>query len=153
MGDRLRVIVDHDGAPHPPYGEYGIEHSANGSRSTGYLFSSDPLVDRAAPYALVIPALRLARGRRSYVLPKSFGLDLRRVEPDLYQIHLVQDFWTDDDNPDLGECVGAVFLGRRRASGAWEAPERWPIECRSLAILGTIDTRRGRYAFSARHGG
>lgn len=101
----------------------------------------------------MVPPFRLARGRQTYVLPQRLRIDLRRIEPDLYQLHVVHDFWTDDDNPDLNECLAGIFLARRRETGAWDAPERWPTECRSLVILGTVDARRGQYAFSARHGG
>ena len=34
----------------------------------------------------------------------------------------MQDFWSEDDNPDLSECIAGIFLGRRREIGAWEEP-------------------------------
>lgn len=61
-----------------------------------------------------------------------------------HRVHAVHDFWADDDNPILTECVAGIFLRRRRASGDWEVPEHWPIECRSLAILATSLPARHR---------
>jgi hypothetical protein len=131
--NRVRVIVDAD----------------NGV--TGYLFSSDHHVNQTAPHVLTIPPHQLLREQQTFLLRRPVSIDLRLIELDLYQVHLVQDFWSDDDNPNLTECLACIFLGRRRRTGEWETPEHWPIECRSLVILGMIDTRQGRYEFSAHH--
>ena len=122
------------------------------TKSESLVISSPPIVPRVEKHVLVVPPFRLARGRQIYLLAQHLRIDLRRIEPDLYQLHVVQDFWTDDDNPNLNECIAGIFLARRRSTGAWDTPERWPTECRSLGILGTIDARRDRYAFSAQHG-
>ena len=104
-------------------------------------------------HSIVVPPFRLRRDLQTYVLPEMLRIDLREVEPDIYRVYAVHDFWMDDDNPDLSECVAGVFLGRRRASGIWEEPETWPTECRSLTILGTVDTSRRPYLFMPDHGG
>ena len=150
MRDRVRMIVDADGT-NVGYGESGSA-PGSGSRITGYFFPSDHLVDRSAPCVFAIAPLRLTRDGQTYLL-RPLGIDLRRIEPDVYQVHLVQDFWTDDENTDLNECLAGIFLGRRRGTAEWEAPERWPVECRSLTILGIVDVRDGRFAFTPRHGG
>ena len=135
------------------YGSYASgSRSVGGNRVTGYFFAYRASTGQPAPYILQIPPVRLARGRQTYLLPQPLHVDLRGIEPDLYRVHLVQDFWTDDDNPNLNECLAGIFLGRRRTRREWEMPERWPIECRSLKVLGTVDTRNGRYAYTPRHG-
>jgi hypothetical protein len=46
-------------------------------------------------------------------------------------------------NPDLRACIAGVFLAARRADGSWEEPERFPIECRTLAVLGEVEGEAG----------
>jgi len=75
------------------------------------------------------------------VLPRELKIDLRRLEPDVYQVLAVQDFWVEDCNPNLHEYVAAIFLARRTTEGRWEEPENWPVECRTLSLLGYLDTR------------
>ena len=101
---------------------------------------------------LVLASFQLLVGRRSYLNRDGLRIDLSLVEPDLYRLHAVQDFWIEDHNPDLTENRAAVFLGRPRADQSWEVPESWPIECRSLAILGTVDTRGDPYRFVCHEG-
>lgn len=60
----------------------------------------------------------------------------------MYRVLAVQNFWAEDCNPDLSEALAGVFLARRRADDAWEEPENWPVECRTLATLGYIDVRQ-----------
>jgi hypothetical protein len=135
-----------------PYRHYGSARVLTDElRITGYLFSKEHRADQSAPYLFKIPQYRLARGRQTFVLRRPLVIDLRRIEPDLYRVHLVHDFWSDDDNPDLSECMGAIFFGRLRGPNEWEVPERWPIECRSVKILGTVDTRDARYVVSLFH--
>ena len=55
---------------------------------------------------------------------------------------VVQNFWTEDPNPDLSQCLAGIFLSRRRRDGAWEAAENWPVECRTVAHIGMLDLRR-----------
>ena len=56
--------------------------------------------------------------------------------PDVYRVLAVQNFWIEDDNPDLSQAIAGVFLARRRTDGEWQEPENWPIECRTLAASG-----------------
>ena len=145
MQGRIRIIVDGYSGEYQ-YGDYGdIPAAISANRITGYLFLSGSCDEPSASCTLMIAPFRFARNQRSYLLREPLFIDLRRLEPDHYQVHLVQDFWTDDDNADLSECLAGTFLGRRRASGEWEIPERWPIECRSLTVLGTVNSRQGRY--------
>ena len=155
MAYRIRTNREGGYPPKPLYGQHGrqVYDVAGEQRITGYLFSAGHAVDRAPPHALVIPPQRLARGRTHYLLERAVCIDLHGIEPDLYQVRFVQDFWAEDANPDLDVRLGGIFFGRRRISGEWEVPESWPIECRSLAMLGTVDTRPDRYAVSLSHGG
>ena len=150
MRGSVKLIVDAYDGPYFQYSDCGeICGSSTIHKITGYLFCSDHVANSMSDRALVIRPFRLTRGRRAFLLQKPFNIDLRGIEPDLYQVHLVQDFWTDDDNPNLDECLAGIFLARRRPTGEWEMPERWQIECRSLMVLGTIDTRQGPHILSA----
>jgi hypothetical protein len=51
----------------------------------------------------------------------------------------VQNFHVEDRNPDLRECVGGVFLAGLRSDGTWEEPESFPVECRALEVLATVE--------------
>jgi hypothetical protein len=96
---------------------------------------------------LLIPAFRLKVGRHAYRLEALLRIDLRALEPDLYRVHIVQDFWTDCGFADLDERLAAIFLGRRRRWGEWEQPESWPVECRDLLVLGHVDTRSDPFTY------
>ena len=109
-----------------------------------------PAIDRQT---LIIAPFRLLRGRQAYLLRREVRIDLREIVPDHYRILAVQDFWSDDDNPNLSESLAGIFLARRRTSGTWEEPESWPAECRALAILGAVDTRLDPYVLGPAHGG
>lgn len=66
-------------------------------------------------------------------------MDLRMVSPGQYLVLAVQNFQVEDRNPDLSMCEAGVFLARRRDDGAWEEPERYPVECRALAVIARLD--------------
>lgn len=90
---------------------------------------------------LLVPPFRIARRTTRYVQSLELTIALGDLEPDVYRILAVQNFWVDDHDPDLSICPAAVFLARRRRDGDWEAPETWPVECRTLATLGHVDVR------------
>jgi len=89
--------------------------------------------------ALVIPPFRLHDLGQCFVQHHMLRIDLTSLEPDLYRIVVVQNFWIEDTNPDLDQCLAGIFLARRRRDGQWEAAENWPVECRSIACLGVLD--------------
>lgn len=116
--------------------------------------SSSQIAPTLERHTLSIPPFRLKRGRRTFLHRTELRIDLRTIEPDLYQVHVVQDFWTEDDDPDLAQSIAGIFLARRREIGIWDEPERWPTECRSLAIVAVVDTRAPPYSLAppaARH--
>jgi hypothetical protein len=103
---------------------------------------SPPTKLRLEAMELVVPLFRIDRLNRRYVQPSELRVDLSGLEPDLYRVLAVQNFWTEDRNPDLSEVLAGVFLARRRADGIWEEPENWPVECRALGTLGYVDIRK-----------
>jgi hypothetical protein len=105
---------------------------------------SVPVELRLEATQLVVPPFRIGPPNRRYAQPSELRIDLSRLEPDLYRVVAVQNFWIEDRNPDLTESLAGVFLARRRADGAWEEPENWPVECRTLAVLGYVDIRNPR---------
>lgn len=122
----------------PTRTDKGARPAANpGSPAT----CSAPVELRLEATALVVPPFRIGRPNRWYVQPSELRIDLSGLEPDLYRVVAVQNFWSEDRNPDLSESLAGVFLARRRADGAWEEPENWPVECRGLALLGYVDSR------------
>jgi len=90
---------------------------------------------------LVIEPFRLQLHQQTFVLGNQLEIDLAALRRGWYQILAVQDFWSEDASPDLDESIAGVFLARRRADGRWEAPESWPVECRSLVVLGYLSTQ------------
>lgn len=88
---------------------------------------------------LVIPPFRLHDLGQWFVQYEALRIDLKSLEPDLYRIVVVQNFWIEDTNPDLDACLAGIFLARRRRDGHWEVAENWPVECRSIACIGLLD--------------
>jgi len=143
-GAPVAVLYDGGAGPRPLYGYagYGPPPAGAGADVSGYLFA--PPGASAEEAVLVVPPFRIARFGQRFIQPGELRIEVGSLAPDVYRILAVQNFWIEDDNPDLGECLAAVFLARRRANGRWEAPETWPIECRTLAELGRLDAR-GRH--------
>ena len=78
-----------------------------------------------------------------YVNTQTLSIDLDQLPAALFRIVAVHNFRVEDDNPRLNECVAGVFLARRIGE-RWEAAEDYPIECRSLGLLGYLDTETRR---------
>lgn len=92
--------------------------------------------------ALVIPPFQVSFLGQDFVHWEEMRIELAELAPDRYRIVVVQNFWTEDPNPDLSQCLAGIFLSRRRRDGAWEAAENWPVECRTVAHIGMLDLRR-----------
>lgn len=90
----------------------------------------------------MVPPFSIRRLNRSFAQTDELRIDLAVLPPDIYRIVAVQNFWIEDHNPDLAQALAGIFLARRRTDGVWEEPENWPVECRTLATLGHVDTRR-----------
>ena len=86
----------------------------------------------------MIPAFEIRRFGQSFVSASPIRIDLEAVDPGLYRVVAVHNFQVEDRDPDLGRCVAGVFLARRRGDGSWEEPERFPMECRAVQVLGEL---------------
>ncbi|MBT0963810.1 hypothetical protein [Denitromonas iodatirespirans] len=91
--------------------------------------------------ALVIPPFRVCFLNQWFIHWQPMRIELANLVPDRYRIMVVQNFWIEDPNPDLTQCLAGIFLARRRRDGQWEAAENWPVECRSIAAIGELDLR------------
>jgi hypothetical protein len=98
---------------------------------------------RLSEATLLIPAFRIERHGLAYRSGTDYRIDLGEVAPGRYQVLAVHNFHVEDRNPDLRACIAGVFLAARRADGSWEEPERFPIECRTLAVLGEVEGEAG----------
>ena len=90
-----------------------------------------------------MPPFRLRCHRQSYISDAEITIDLSAVVAGRYRIFAVHNFHVEDRNPQLDECVAGVFLAARRDDGRWEEPERFPVECRSIAVLGGLVIAEG----------
>lgn len=100
--------------------------------------SSVPRPCRLAGAVLVVAPFRIDRFGLSYRSASEIRIDLTTVAPGHYQVLAVHNFHMEDCNPCLSECVAGIFLATRRSDGSWEAPERFPVECRAVGVLGTL---------------
>ena len=87
---------------------------------------------------LAVPPFRLPLGRQAYLSREPIRIDLAQVAPGSYRVVAVHNFHVEDRNPRLDECVAGIFLAARLGDG-WEEPERFPVECRALAVLGEVE--------------
>jgi hypothetical protein len=111
--------------------------AAYGFRAT----SSAPVRCRLNEGMLVVPPFRLPHLRQHYVSAEEIQIDLASVAPGHYRVLVVHNFHVEDSNPSLDECIASVFLAAWRDDGRWEEPERFPMECRALAVLGELVVR------------
>jgi hypothetical protein len=88
---------------------------------------------------LIVPPFEIEAHGQRFVHAAPLHIDLEKLRPGTYRVLAVQNFWFEDHNPDLGVCLAGIFLARRRRDGRWEEPERWPLECRTLAVVGTVE--------------
>jgi hypothetical protein len=88
---------------------------------------------------LIVAPFRIEKHGQTFVNPVELKIDLSSVRPGRYRVVAVHNFQVEDRNPNLSECLGGVFLAGRRADGTWEEPESFPVECRTLAVLGHVD--------------
>lgn len=100
--------------------------------------SSGPVPCRLEANVLIVPPFRLSRRWQTYISDAELRIDLSRVDDGRYRILAVHNFHVEDRNPRLDECVAGVFLAAWCDNGRWEEPERFPVECRTLAILGEL---------------
>ena len=119
-----------------PTSAAAMEESAQapGFRATSLV----PRPCRLARAVLVVAPFEISRFGLNYRSASEIRIDLSTVAPGAYRVLAVHNFHTEDCNPCLTECVAGVFLAARRSDGSWEAPERFPVECRAVGVLGTL---------------
>ena len=92
-------------------------------------------LDRAE---LVVAPFRIHRFRQAYLNPDEIRIELAAIAPGHYRVMAVHNFHVEDCNPCLDECVAGLFLAAQLDDGSWEEPERFPVECRAVAVLATL---------------
>lgn len=112
---------------------------------------SPELAIRLEETLLVVSPFQVEAYGQRFVHRETLRIDLRSIEADTYRVLAVQNFWVEDENPNLAESLAGVFLARRLGDDRWEQPEHWPIECRSLAILAYVDASTFEFVPSIRY--
>lgn len=87
---------------------------------------------------LVVAPFRINRFRQVYLNPDEIRIELAAIAPGQYRVMAVHNFHVEDCNPCLDECVAGLFLAAQLDDGSWEEPERFPVECRAVAVLATL---------------
>ncbi len=90
---------------------------------------------------LIIPPFCIIKYNLKYINPDELSINLDLLKPDFYRIIAVHNFHVEDCNPNLDECLAGVFFARHTAEGQ-EEPEEYPLECRTIKVLGYIDTQK-----------
>lgn len=88
---------------------------------------------------LRVAAFRLHRWGQVFINPVVLDIDLAPLASELVRVIAIHNFRLEDGNPHLHECLAGVFLAKQ-AGGRWEEAEDYPVECRSLAVLGHVDS-------------
>ncbi len=101
--------------------------------------SSAPPPCRLEGGELVVAPFRITGPHQSYAHASESRIELAAIAPGRYRVIAVHNFHVEDCNPRLDECVAGLFLAARRADGSWEEAERFPVECRAVAVLATLD--------------
>ncbi|NTW78052.1 MAG: hypothetical protein HGB33_09850 [Syntrophaceae bacterium] len=109
-----------------------------------------PLVTAARLYELlridnsilIIPPFKIARHKSVYVNPLPLKIDINMWSAVMSRIVVVHNFLVEDCNPDLQECLAGIFFAGL-INGQWEQPEDYPVECRTIEVIGVLDKRAG----------
>ena len=122
----------HRAAPRPPGAPEpaAIEWAGERPRGAGLLRVEGTTL-RIAPF--VVRRFGVAYASGGEIEIALAGL----AEPNV-RILAVHDFRIEDRDPDLSRARAAVLLARK-TGGRWQAAEDPPLECRAVALLGTLD--------------
>jgi hypothetical protein len=88
---------------------------------------------------LQVAPFLLHKWGQHYHNPEAICIAFEQLPADLYRIVAVHNFRIEDCNPNLDECLAGIFLARR-VGVRWEEAEDHPVECRSIEVLGYLDT-------------
>jgi hypothetical protein len=138
-----------------------VYYHAYNFRLPGQLFGCDealpllrsteiPLVKAAQLYkllridnsVLIIPPFKISRNKLIYVNPLPLKIDMHILATAVSRIVVVHNFQVEDCNPDLQECLAGIFFAGL-INGQWEQPEDYPVECRTIEVVGVLDKRAG----------
>ena len=138
-----------------------VYYHAYNFRPSGQLFGCDealpllrsteiPLVKAAQLYkllridnsVLIIPPFKISRNKLIYVNPLPLKIDMHILATAVSRIVVVHNFQVEDCNPDLQECLAGIFFAGL-INGQWEQPEDYPVECRTIEVIGILDKRAG----------
>lgn len=100
--------------------------------------STESTTFQVRDWLLIVPPFRIEKHGQTFINPVELRIDLRSVRPGRYRVVAVHNFQVEDRNPNLDECLGGVFLAGQRGDGSWEEPESFPVECRTLEVLGHV---------------
>ncbi len=91
---------------------------------------------------LIIPPFKIARHKLIYINPLPLKIDINILPVVVSRIVIVHNFQVEDCNPDLHECLAGIFFAGQ-VNGQWEQPEDYPVECRTIEIIGVLDKGAG----------
>ena len=92
---------------------------------------------------LTISPFKIAKYNLIYVNPLPLTIDINILAAAVSRIVVVHNFQVEDCNANLKECLAGIFFAGM-INGQWEQPEDYPVECRSIEIIGFLDKRAGR---------
>lgn len=94
-------------------------------------------------FVLAVPPFQIEKNSQLFINPQKLLIDLKKLRVGIYRVIAVHNFQIEDCNPRLQECLAGIFLAGQ-LNGNWEEPENSPIECRTIEILGYVDTEKGK---------
>ncbi len=92
---------------------------------------------------LHIPPFIIRKWGQAFINPELIVINLEQLPVDIYKVMAIHNFQIEDSNPRLNECLASVFLAKH-LENRWEQAEDYPIECRSVEVLGYVNTRTKR---------
>jgi len=99
---------------------------------------SDPTILKIKDLQLIVPRFSIRKYNQTFINPVVLKIDLSQLQPAHYRVIAVQNFHVEDTNPNLDECLCGIFLAAKKVDGSWEIPENFPVECRTIKIIGYI---------------
>ena len=91
---------------------------------------------------VIVPPFCITKFGMSYINPEELVINFSSFKPGYYKIIAVHNFQVEDCNPNLNEALAGVFFARR-STGVYQDPEEQPLECRTIKVIGYMDTQKG----------
>ena len=115
--------------------------SAPGADHVRAATCSPPAPCRLDGWTLTVEPFRIARFGQTFHSESPLRIDVAALAPGRWRAVAVHNFHVEDVDADLARALAGVFLARWDGVSRWEAPERFPIECREIGVLAVIDVR------------